>query len=62
LFSPKIGFYEGKSIVLRDSTMSDPLEDITELEGVRFVMEGGQVVKNELTLHQGVNGICAETN
>ena len=26
----------------------DPIADITELERVRFVMKGGQVVKNEL--------------
>jgi imidazolonepropionase-like amidohydrolase len=26
----------------------DPLADITELERVKFVMKGGQVVKNEL--------------
>jgi imidazolonepropionase-like amidohydrolase len=30
---------------------SDPLTDITELERVRFVMKGGQVVKNELASH-----------
>jgi len=26
----------------------DPLRDVTELERVRFVMKGGQVVRNEL--------------
>jgi imidazolonepropionase-like amidohydrolase len=26
----------------------DPLADITELERVKFVMKGGEVVKNEL--------------
>jgi imidazolonepropionase-like amidohydrolase len=26
----------------------DPLQDITELERVKFVMKGGAVVKNEL--------------
>jgi imidazolonepropionase-like amidohydrolase len=40
----------------------DPLADIPELERVRFVMRGGQMVKNEVTLHQGANGICAKTN
>jgi imidazolonepropionase-like amidohydrolase len=29
----------------------DPLADIHELERVRFVMKGGQVVKNELASH-----------
>ena len=29
----------------------DPISDITELERVRFVMKGGQVVKNELASH-----------
>jgi imidazolonepropionase-like amidohydrolase len=26
----------------------DPLKDITELQRVKFVMKGGQVVKNDL--------------
>jgi imidazolonepropionase-like amidohydrolase len=26
----------------------DPLKDITELERMRFVMEGGQVIRNDL--------------
>jgi imidazolonepropionase-like amidohydrolase len=29
----------------------DPIADITELEQVRFVTKGGQVVKNELASH-----------
>lgn len=29
----------------------DPIADITELERVRFVMKGGQVIKNELAAH-----------
>ena len=27
----------------------DPLKNIRELESVRFVMQGGKIVKNELT-------------
>ena len=27
----------------------DPLKDITELQRVKFVMKGGEIVKNELT-------------
>ena len=27
----------------------DPLQDITELERVKFVMKGGKVIKNDLT-------------
>ena len=27
----------------------DPLKDITEMQRVKFVMKGGQIVKNELT-------------
>ncbi len=29
----------------------DPIVDITELERVRFVMKGGQLVKNDLPSH-----------
>jgi imidazolonepropionase-like amidohydrolase len=29
----------------------DPIADITELERVRFVMKGGQVVRNDLASH-----------
>jgi imidazolonepropionase-like amidohydrolase len=29
----------------------DPIADISELERVRFVMKGGQVVRNELSSH-----------
>lgn len=29
----------------------DPIADITELERVRFVMKGGQVVRNDLSSH-----------
>jgi imidazolonepropionase-like amidohydrolase len=29
----------------------DPLADITELERVRFVMKGGEVVRNDLPQH-----------
>jgi imidazolonepropionase-like amidohydrolase len=29
----------------------DPIADISELERVRFVMKGGQVVRNELLPH-----------
>jgi hypothetical protein len=31
----------------RNYTSGDPLSDITELEGVNFVMKGRVVVKNE---------------
>ena len=32
-------------------TSGDPVADIDELERVRFVMKGGQVVRNELAPH-----------
>jgi imidazolonepropionase-like amidohydrolase len=30
------------------ATAGDPLRDVTELERIRFVMKGGEVVRNEL--------------
>jgi putative cell wall-binding protein len=32
----------------------DPIADITELERVRFVMKGGQTVRNDLVAHNSV--------
>jgi len=30
------------------ATDGDPLQDITEIQNVKFVMKGGRVIKNEL--------------
>jgi imidazolonepropionase-like amidohydrolase len=30
---------------------ADPIADISELERVRFVMKGGQVIRNDLASH-----------
>jgi len=34
------------------ATVGDPAEDVTELEKVRFVMKGGEVVRNDLSSRQ----------
>ncbi len=34
------------------ATVGDPTEDVTELERVRFVMKGGEVVRNDLSSRQ----------
>jgi imidazolonepropionase-like amidohydrolase len=31
------------------AVVGDPLKDITEMQRVKFVMKGGEIVKNELT-------------
>lgn len=44
----KVGAIEPGKYADIIATSGDPLEDITELERVRFVMKGGAVVKNEV--------------
>ena len=33
----------------------DPLKDISEMQRVKFVMKGGEIVKNELTADNKTN-------
>jgi len=47
----KIGAIELGKFADLVAVAGDPVTDITELERVRFVMKGGQVVKNELASH-----------
>jgi imidazolonepropionase-like amidohydrolase len=44
----KVGTIEPGKFADIVATSGDPLQDITELERVRFVMKGGAVVKNEM--------------
>ena len=44
----KIGSLEKGKFADVVAVCGDPLSDITELERVRFVMKGGQVLRNDL--------------
>jgi imidazolonepropionase-like amidohydrolase len=44
-----LGSLEATKLADLIAVEGDPLKDITELERVRFVMKGGQVVKNEMS-------------
>jgi imidazolonepropionase-like amidohydrolase len=44
----RIGTVEGGKFADLVAVAGDPLADITELERVRFVMKGGQVIRNDL--------------
>ena len=47
----RIGAIEAGKFADLVAVAGDPIADITELEKVRFVMKGGQVVRNELAPH-----------
>ena len=47
----RIGAIEPGKFADLVAVAGDPLADITELERVRFVMKGGQVVRNQLSSH-----------
>ncbi|HLW77284.1 MAG TPA: amidohydrolase family protein, partial [Bryobacteraceae bacterium] len=47
----RIGAIEPGKFADLVAVAGDPIQDITELERVRFVMKGGQVIKNEFTSH-----------
>jgi imidazolonepropionase-like amidohydrolase len=44
----QIGSIEGGKCADIIAVSGDPLKDLIELERVRFVMKGGQVVRNDL--------------
>jgi imidazolonepropionase-like amidohydrolase len=44
----KIGSVEKGKFADMIAVSGDPLKDISELQRVKFVMKGGQVVKNDL--------------
>ncbi|HKC87188.1 MAG TPA: amidohydrolase family protein [Blastocatellia bacterium] len=43
-----VGSFEAGKFADLIAVVGDPLKDITELKRVKFVMKGGEVVKNEL--------------
>jgi imidazolonepropionase-like amidohydrolase len=50
-WSDRIGTIESGKFADLIAVSGDPIADIDELERVRFVMKGGQVVRNELSPH-----------
>jgi imidazolonepropionase-like amidohydrolase len=50
-WSDRIGTIEAGKFADLVAVSRDPVADIGELERVRFVMKGGQVVRNELAPH-----------
>jgi imidazolonepropionase-like amidohydrolase len=47
----RIGVIEPGKFADLVAVAGDPIADISELERVRFVMKGGQVVRNEVASH-----------
>jgi imidazolonepropionase-like amidohydrolase len=47
----RVGAIESGEFADLIAVAGDPIADITELERVRFVMKGGQVVRNDLAPH-----------
>ena len=43
----RIGAVEAKKFADLIAVSGDPLQDITELERVKFVMKGGRVIRND---------------
>jgi imidazolonepropionase-like amidohydrolase len=48
-WSDRVGSLEKGKYADVIAVSGDPLGDVTEMERVKFVMKGGQVVRNELT-------------
>ena len=49
----RIGTVEPGRLADLIAVVGDPIADITELEGIRFVMTDGQVVPNDFSPHRG---------
>jgi imidazolonepropionase-like amidohydrolase len=47
----KVGTIEKGKFADLIATSGDPLQDITEMQRVKFVMKGGAVVKDDLSAH-----------
>jgi imidazolonepropionase-like amidohydrolase len=47
-FGKQIGFVEKRRYADRVAVSGNPLEDITEMERVKFVMKGGAMIRNDL--------------
>jgi imidazolonepropionase-like amidohydrolase len=45
----RVGAIEPKTFADLIAVTDDPLQDVSELERVKFVMKGGQVVKNQFS-------------
>jgi imidazolonepropionase-like amidohydrolase len=50
-WADRIGTIEPRKFADLVAVSADPLADISELERVRFVMKGGEVVRDELSSH-----------
>jgi imidazolonepropionase-like amidohydrolase len=50
-WSDRIGTIEAGKFADLIAVSGDPVTDIGELERVRFVLKGGEVVRNELSSH-----------
>jgi imidazolonepropionase-like amidohydrolase len=48
-WSDRVGSLEKGKYADVIAVIGDPLADVSEMERVKFVMKGGQVVRNELT-------------
>ena len=49
----RVGSIEAGKFADIVATAGDPLQDVMELEKVKFVMKGGEVVRNDLTQTSG---------
>ena len=50
-WADRIGTIEPRKFADLVAVSGDPVADISELERVRFVMKGGEVVRDELSSH-----------
>ena len=50
-WADRVGAIEPQKLADLVAVSGDPVADVTELERVRFVMKGGEVIRNDLALH-----------